>query len=151
MTRLERNVNVAAVFVPIAGFVVAVVVLWNDAVGVRDLAIMAALYALTDRHHRRLPSLLTHRSFEAPAVAALPLAMLGSMAVQGPVIDWVADHRKHHALHRPGGRPAQPAPLPRRGAARGFGLWHAHVGWLFPHAGQARRAAMRTTSPDRAS
>ena len=63
-----------------------------------DLAILAVMYVLTALgitvgFHR----LLTHRSFQAPKPVEYAFAVLGSMAVQGPVISWVADHRKHHA------------------------------------------------------
>ena len=70
------------------------------------------------------------------------------MAVQGPVIDWVADHRKHHAHTDEEGDPHSPA-RPRRAAsrARSPGLWHAHMGWLFDAHGQAEHAsATRATS-----
>jgi stearoyl-CoA desaturase (delta-9 desaturase) len=59
-------------------------------------------------------------------------AIFGSMAVQGPVISWVADHRKHHAFTDEDGDPHSPH-LHTRGGALGAlaGLWHAHAGWLF--------------------
>jgi stearoyl-CoA desaturase (delta-9 desaturase) len=65
--------------------------------------------------------------------------MLGSMAVQGPVIDWVADHRKHHAFADDEGDPHSPHGHGSglRGALRG--LYHAHMGWLAVTQGQAEK------------
>jgi stearoyl-CoA desaturase (delta-9 desaturase) len=67
------------------------------------------------------------------------LAALGQMAVQGPVIDWVADHRKHHAFTDEEGDPH--SPHGHGGGLRGAirGLYHAHVGWLFETQGAAEK------------
>src|SRR5215203_4337662 len=130
MSAWERWGNVAGVFVPVVGFVVAVARLWDKAVGVRDLAIMLVLYTatgfgITVGFHR----LLTHRSFDAPAGVRATFAVLGSMAVQGPVINWVADHRKHHAFTDEEGDPHSPHLSRLPGLLVGLsGLWHAHVG-----------------------
>ena len=83
--------------------------------------------------------MLTHRAFQAHAATRYVFAVLGSMAVQGPVIEWVADHRKHHAHTDQEGDPHSPHVghgAGVRGALRG--LWHAHVGWLWRTNGQAR-------------
>ena len=98
MTRVQKYSNLGAVVVPFVGVLVAIVLLWNKAVGWTDLAIMVFMYlptglGVTVGFHR----LLTHRSFSTYPWVQYVFAALGSMAVQGPVIDWVADHRKHHA------------------------------------------------------
>ena len=141
MSRWHKIGNVLGVFLPVAGFVVALVLLWDRAVGPVDLSIMLVLYLLTGvgitvGFHR----LLTHRSFEAPAAVRVTFAVLGSMAVQGPVISWVADHRKHHAFTDEEGDPHSPH-LSRLPGLLGAvsGLWHAHVGWLFSAEGRASR------------
>ena len=113
--------------------------LWNDFLGPRDLAIFAVLYlasaiGVTVGYHR----LLTHRAFETKAWLRYTLAVLGSLSVQGGVIDWVADHRKHHTFTDEEGDPHSP----HAGVGKGMrgmvtGLWHAHVGWLFETHGQA--------------
>jgi stearoyl-CoA desaturase (Delta-9 desaturase) len=139
VTRLERNVNIAAVVVPFLGVIAAAILLWDSFFGVRDLAIFAAMYAgtalgVTIGFHR----LLTHRAFQTRPWLRYTLAVLGSMSVQGPVIDWVADHRKHHTFTDEEGDPH--SPHAGRGAGLGgmlAGLWHAHVGWLFETHGQA--------------
>jgi len=139
VTRLERNVNIAAVVTPFLGLIVAATLLWDGFLGARDVAVFALMYALTAvgvtvGFHR----LLTHRAFRTRAWLRYTLAVLGSMSLQGPVIDWVADHRKHHTFTDEEGDPHSP----HAGAGAGFpgmvkGLWHAHTGWLFETHGQA--------------
>jgi stearoyl-CoA desaturase (delta-9 desaturase) len=139
VTRLERNVNIAAVVIPFLGVLAAAVVLWHRLLGPRDLAIFAVMYALTAigvtvGFHR----LLTHRAFQTRAWLRYTFAVLGSLSLQGPVIDWVADHRKHHTFTDEEGDPHSPHAGQGAGL-RGMlhGLWHAHVGWLFSTHGQA--------------
>ncbi|HEY7831671.1 MAG TPA: acyl-CoA desaturase [Solirubrobacteraceae bacterium] len=139
MTRLERNANVAAVVLPFLGLIVGAVLLWNRLLGPLDLAIFAVLYLLTAigitvGFHR----LLTHRAFETHAWLRYTLAVLGSAALQGSVIDWVADHRKHHTFTDEEGDPHSPHTEHGSGVSGMLhGLWHAHVGWLFSVHGQA--------------
>ncbi|TMM12397.1 MAG: acyl-CoA desaturase [Actinobacteria bacterium] len=139
MTRTEKIANLSAVVVPFVATVAAVVLLWNDLVGLSDLAMMGALYVLTGLgvtvgFHR----LLTHRSFRTSKPLEYAFAVLGSMAVQGPVIGWVADHRKHHAHADVEGDPHSPHVGYGHGV-RGVlrGLWHAHAGWLMVEQGRA--------------
>jgi stearoyl-CoA desaturase (delta-9 desaturase) len=74
------------------------------------------------------------------------LAVLGSAAIEGPVISWVADHRKHHAFADRPGDPHSPH-VDHGGGWRGAlqGLAHAHVGWLFIH---TQRASHARYAPD---
>jgi stearoyl-CoA desaturase (Delta-9 desaturase) len=139
VTRLERNVNLAAVVVPLLGVIAAGALAWNHFLGPRDLAVFALMYAVTAvgitvGFHR----LLTHRAFQTHRTLRYALAVAGSMALQGPVIDWVADHRKHHTFTDEEGDPHSPHAGHGAGL-RGMatGLWHAHVGWLFSTHGQA--------------
>jgi stearoyl-CoA desaturase (delta-9 desaturase) len=125
--------NLLGVFVPVAAFVAALVLVWERFVGPLDLAVMTVMYVATGLgvtvgFHR----LLTHRSFSTVGWVRAVFAVLGSMSVQGPVIHWVADHRKHHAFTDEDGDPHSPHV---DGGLRG--LWHAHVGWLFSVAGRA--------------
>ncbi len=135
MTRADRTANLIGVVVPFVGVLVAVVLLWSHWVDVTDLAILAAMYLLTGLgvtvgFHR----LLTHRAFQTYPWIERVFAVLGSLAVEGSVLDWVADHRKHHAYSDREGDPHSP----HVGHGTGLkGLWHAHVGWLFETQGQA--------------
>jgi stearoyl-CoA desaturase (Delta-9 desaturase) len=139
MTRVEKTANLGAVVVPFAATVAAVALLWNSLVSPADLAIAAAMYLLTAisitvGFHR----LLTHRSFQTSKPVEYAFAVLGSMAVQGPVISWVADHRKHHAHTDEEGDPHSPH-VGHGDGVRGVlaGLWHAHSGWLMSTQGRA--------------
>ena len=141
MTALHRWLNLAGVLLPFVGFVVAVVLLWNTLVDWTDLAVMAIMYVIsitgvTLGFHR----LLTHRSFQTFKPVEYTLAILGSLAVQGPVISWVADHRKHHAHTDQEGDPHSPHGHGSglRGAVAG--LWYAHMGWLFHASGTSDHA-----------
>lgn len=135
MTAVERYSNLAGVVVPFLGVIAAIVLLWNRAVDVTDLAIMAVMYLLTAAgvtvgFHR----MLTHRSFQTYKWMEILFAVLGSLSVQGSVLDWVADHRKHHANTDVEGDPHSP----HVGHGTGFsGFWHAHAGWLMETQGQA--------------
>jgi stearoyl-CoA desaturase (delta-9 desaturase) len=139
MSKIEKAVNLGAVVVPLLATIAAVFLLWGDLVSTRDLAIMAVMYLLTATgitvgFHR----LLTHRSFQTPRWLEYTFAVLGSMAVQGPVNSWVADHRKHHAFTDRDGDPHSPHVGHGDGAAGVFaGLWHAHTGWLLSEHGRA--------------
>ena len=139
MSRTEKIVNLGAVVVPFLATLVAIVLLWNSWVSAADLAIAAVMYVLTAvgitvGFHR----LLTHRSFQTFKPIEYVFAVLGSMAVQGPVIAWVADHRKHHAHTDQEGDPHSPHISPD-GGVKGVlsGLWHAHTGWLMTSQGRA--------------
>jgi len=139
MTRIQRNVNIGAVVLPFAAFLASIPLLWNSYVGWTDLVIFATVYlasafGVTIGYHR----LLTHRAFETHRPIKYAFAILGSMALQGPVIGWVADHRKHHAFTDEEGDPHSPH-VGHGGGLRGNlkGLWHAHTGWLFDEHGMA--------------
>ena len=141
MGRLEKSVNLAAVVIPFVAAIAAMTLLWNRLVSPADLAIMAAMYlvtalGITVGFHR----LLTHRAFATSKPVQYAFAVLGSMAVEGPVIDWVADHRKHHAHTDEEGDPHSPH-IGHGDGVRGVlaGLWHAHVGWLLVDQGRADR------------
>ncbi len=138
MTTTEKTANLLAVALPFAAAIAAIPLLWNQLVSATDLAIMVGMYLITAfgitiGYHR----LLTHRAFETVAPLRYAFAIMGSMAVQGSVIAWVADHRKHHAFADEDGDPHSPH---GHGSGAGGvlkGLWHAHVGWLLDGHGRA--------------
>jgi stearoyl-CoA desaturase (delta-9 desaturase) len=145
MTRAHRITNLVAVLLPFAAFVLAVVLLWNRAVDATDLGIFAVFYVatgfgITIGYHR----LFTHRAFETSTALRVVFAILGSMAVEGSVITWVADHRKHHAFADEEGDPHSPH-VDRKPGFLGalHGLWHAHLGWMLGGDGHGRASAHR--------
>jgi stearoyl-CoA desaturase (delta-9 desaturase) len=73
----------------------------------------------------------THRAFRAKRWVQVALAIAGSMAIQGPVVRWVADHRKHHRFSDHEGDPHSPWRYGRNVTALARGFWHSHLGWLF--------------------
>ena len=119
--RLGHAITLVVVVVPFLALLYAIRQLWNQDVNGRDLVICAAFYALTAMgvtvgFHR----LTTHRSFVAPWPVRGVLIGLGSMAVEGPVVYWVATHLEHHAHSDRAGDPHSPRD----------GFWHAHLGWM---------------------
>ncbi|HUZ19759.1 MAG TPA: acyl-CoA desaturase [Acidimicrobiales bacterium] len=138
-SRVSQVVTLVAVLVPPLAILSAARVLWGVAVRPLDLILFAVLYVatglgITVGYHR----LFTHRSFEAPTAVRVLLAILGAMTLQGPVTQWVTDHRKHHARSDVEGDPHSPhlSGDGLLGAVRG--LWHSHVGWMFTTKGMER-------------
>jgi stearoyl-CoA desaturase (delta-9 desaturase) len=108
---------------------------WADLLRWSDVAVFVIMYLITGLgvtvgFHRHL----THRSFKTSRGLRGTLAVMGSMAIEGPVTAWVADHRKHHVYSDREGDPHSPH-VGHGGGWRGAlsGLFHAHVGWLFIH------------------
>ena len=129
----ERIVRWVVFVVPPAALAVGGWLAWGGSLHWPDLLVLAITYTLTGLgitvgFHR----LLTHRSFKTTRAVRAVLAVLGSMAVEGPVLEWVATHRKHHRYSDRPGDPHSPHVDQEpgwRGAVRGLG--HAHVGWMF--------------------
>lgn len=120
--RFNRAVVLLLVTTPFFATGYAIWLLWERAVSWRDIAVLAAMYApvslgVTVGYHR----MLTHRSFRAHPSVRLLLLVFGCMAMEGPPVDWAANHLKHHALSDKQGDPHSPLE----------GLFHAHLGWLF--------------------
>jgi stearoyl-CoA desaturase (delta-9 desaturase) len=143
----DRVITGLVTAVPFLLLSVAAWQVWNEALHWRDLAIFGVVYVVTGLgvtvgFHR----LLTHRSFKTSRTLRGILAALGSAAIEGPVISWVADHRKHHTFADEEGDPHSPH-VGHGGGWRGTlrGLFHAHMGWLFMH---TERGAKRRFAPD---
>jgi stearoyl-CoA desaturase (delta-9 desaturase) len=120
------------VLVPFVALAAAVPVAWGWGLAWTDVVIAAVGYCVTGLgvsvgFHRYL----THGGFKTGRWPRVALAVAGSMSLQGSVIQWVADHRRHHAFADREGDPHSPWRYGRsvRGVAKG--LVFAHVGWLF--------------------
>jgi stearoyl-CoA desaturase (delta-9 desaturase) len=137
---LDRFLTGTVTVLPFIGLLFVGWQVWADLLFWSDLVVFALLYVATGLgvtvgFHR----LFTHRSFKAGKGVRATLAILGSAAIEGPVISWVADHRKHHAFSDQPGDPHSPHVdhgHGLKGALRG--LLHAHVGWLFIHTQRGR-------------
>jgi stearoyl-CoA desaturase (delta-9 desaturase) len=139
-SRASRAITLVAVLAPPLGLLFAAGLLWGVAISWVDVVLFCLFYVLcglgtTVGFHR----LFTHRSFETKRWLRATFAVLGSMTMQGPVTQWVTDHRRHHALSDQEGDPHSPH------AGHGVGAWarvkgfvHAHVGWLFRFKGMER-------------
>ena len=120
------------VLVPLMGVGLAGWLMWGRGFGWVELALLLVMYTvsamgITVGFHR----LYTHRSFEAVAPVRAVLGVCGSMALQGPLLEWVSRHRRHHQHSDQPGDPHSPHEF-------GGGLWgvakgfvHAHIGWAF--------------------
>jgi stearoyl-CoA desaturase (delta-9 desaturase) len=144
---LDRLVTGLVTGVPIALLGLAAWDAWSDALRWSDLIVFGLTYLLTGLgvtvgFHR----LLTHRGFATSPALRGVLGVLGSAAIEGPVISWVADHRKHHACSDREGDPHSPH-VDHGGDWRGTlkGLYHAHLGWLFVH---TQRGSRERFAPD---
>ena len=146
MQSLKERVALALfILVPFAAVLVAVPIAWGGWLSPLDAAIFLVMYVapllgITVGYHR----LFTHRSFKANRAVKVTLAVLGSMAIQGPVVRWVADHRKHHQFSDRDGDPHSPWRYGTSVWALTRGLFHAHVGWLF----DAEQTPQRRYAPD---
>jgi len=143
----DRIITGAITILPFVALGVAGWQVWADLLGWGDVIVFAIMYVITGLgvtvgFHRHL----THRAFATHPVVRGTLTALGSAAIEGPVISWVADHRKHHAFADQPGDPHSPH-VDHGGGLRGAlrGLAHAHVGWLFIH---THRGAKQRYAPD---
>lgn len=129
---LESIVLLAITAVPFAGALAGVALLLRGRLTLGDHAIFALLYlvtgfGITAGYHR----LLAHRAFRTGGVLRATLAVAGAMAIQGPVLRWVADHRRHHRFTDHDGDPHSPWSGSQAASISLRGLWHAHAGWFF--------------------
>ena len=120
------------VIVPLLALLLAVPFAWGWGLSWVDVTIALVLYVIsglgiTVGFHRYF----THGSFKAHRALRIALAISGSLAMQGPVIDWVADHRRHHAFSDKEGDPHSPWLFGTGPRALARGFFHSHMGWLF--------------------
>jgi stearoyl-CoA desaturase (delta-9 desaturase) len=120
------------VILPLLALVAAVPFAWGWGLTWVDVAIALVIYVasglgVTVGYHRYF----THGSFKAVRPLRIALALAGSLAMQGPVITWVADHRRHHAFSDKEGDPHSPWLFGTSPVALARGFWHSHMGWLF--------------------
>ena len=120
------------VVIPFAALLAAVPVAWGGWLSWVDVAVglvgyLVAGLGITVGYHRYF----THGSFKAKRWLRIALAIAGSLAVEGPVTQWVADHRRHHAFSDVEGDPHSPWRFGSSFWGLTKGLIYAHVGWMF--------------------
>lgn len=131
-SRREQVALALFIIVPFLAVAAAVPVAWGGWLGWTDVVVMVLMYWLTGHgitvgFHR----LFTHKSYKPNRAVKIFWAIAGSMAIQGPVIRWVADHRKHHKFSDRDGDPHSPWRYGTDLKALGKGFWYAHMMWLF--------------------
>jgi stearoyl-CoA desaturase (delta-9 desaturase) len=133
--KLDRFLTGTVTVVPFLALILVGRQVWGHSLGWSDIVVFLVMYyatglGVTVGFHR----MLTHRAFQTSNALKATFAILGSAAIEGPVISWVADHRKHHAFTDVEGDPHSPHVDHGHGLKGTLkGLYHAHVGWLFVH------------------
>ncbi len=132
--RLERRVALAVVVLPLLGSIAALGFAWKKGVSPLDIYLCISLYLVTSLgvtagFHR----LFTHGSFSTTGWVRVLLVVAGSMSAQGPLLFWVAAHRRHHQQSDQSGDPHSPQLHGPGISAYWRGFWHAHIGWMFRH------------------
>jgi stearoyl-CoA desaturase (delta-9 desaturase) len=128
----SKLVTLAGVMLPFLGMLAAAVSLWGWACDWRTISLLLVMYLLTGLgitvgFHRHF----THQSFETSRIVQAIFGILGSMAMQGPLLRWVALHRLHHQHSDQAHDPHSPNTHGKGMLGVIRGLWHAHLGWLF--------------------
>ena len=129
---LEQVALFGFIAIPFLAILAAIPLAWDRGLSWHDVALAALMYAIaghgiTVGFHRYF----THGSFKATRRLRIALAVAGSLAIEGPVIRWVADHRRHHAFSDRAGDPHSPWRYGETIPALMKGLFWAHTGWLF--------------------
>jgi len=144
-SRGEQIALAVFIFVPFLAVLAAVPVAWGGWLGWSDVIITAAFYLVTSLGVTvGLHRLFTHKSFKPNRAVKIALAIAGNMAIEGPVIRWVADHRKHHKFSDREGDPHSPWRYGEDIRALTKGFIYAHVGWMF----NAEQTPQRQYAPD---
>jgi stearoyl-CoA desaturase (delta-9 desaturase) len=131
-TLLQRVLVGVFVAVPLLALLAAIPLLWGWGLGWHDVVIALVFYwvsglGITVGYHRYF----THGSFKAKTGFRVAMAIAGSLAIEGPVITWVSDHRRHHKYSDKEGDPHSPWRYGEDWKALSKGLLYAHIGWLF--------------------
>ncbi len=128
----EQLLVMLFVALPTLALIVSIPFAWGWGLTWTDIGLALSFYffcglGVTTGFHR----CFTHRAFKANRALRVALAVAGSMAFQGSIITWVADHRRHHAFTDKEGDPHSPWLFGTSAVAVARGFWHAHLGWLF--------------------
>jgi stearoyl-CoA desaturase (Delta-9 desaturase) len=124
--------SLLAIVMPIAGLIAACVMLWSTPFSWLYLALLGTGYVATTLgvtigFHRYF----THKSFKTNKVITTILGVLGSMSIQGPILTWVATHRRHHQHTDRDEDPHSPHTHGTGFWAWCKGMYHSHLGWFF--------------------
>jgi stearoyl-CoA desaturase (delta-9 desaturase) len=144
--KAERYTVFAFVFIPLIALLAAVPFFWGWGLSMTDIAIGTVFYlisglGITVGFHRHF----THGSFKANRPLRIALAIAGSMAIEGSVIKWVADHRRHHKYADAEGDPHSPWRFGDDWKSVAKGLYYAHMAWMYL---DEKKTSPRRFTPD---
>jgi stearoyl-CoA desaturase (delta-9 desaturase) len=131
--RFHLALATAMVGVPTLGTLAALLLLFHGIVpGWTELVLLLGGYVFTVTglgvgFHR----LFSHHAFQTKRWVKILLAIAASMAGEGPLLFWVATHRRHHCYADTQGDAHSPYYDGARRLRGITGWWHAHTGWLF--------------------
>jgi stearoyl-CoA desaturase (delta-9 desaturase) len=120
------------VIVPLLAVLAAAPFAWGWGLGWHDIVLALIFYVISGLgisagFHRYF----THSSFKANRPLRIALAVAGSLAFEGPLLNWVADHRRHHKYSDREGDPHSPWRFGTDTRSLAKGLGYAHMGWMF--------------------
>jgi stearoyl-CoA desaturase (Delta-9 desaturase) len=132
--KLQRRHFIIFDILPFLGTLLALGLLFYRPIGVVEIGLFFAMWLLTGfgltvGYHR----LFTHRAFSTGVAVSSALIVLGSMAGRGPMLSWVAMHRRHHELSDHEGDLHSPNLHGTTRSRRLLGLLHAHLTWMIEH------------------
>lgn len=128
---LQWRFALATLLAPFIGSIIAIGLLRLLPIGLMEIGLLVSFYALTFvgitvGFHRYF----AHRAFETRPIIKIIFVILGSMAAQGPLIQWVATHRRHHKYSEQAEDPHSPYIYESKKLSWLEGLWHSHIGWM---------------------
>lgn len=135
LERTQRSIALATILIPTVGTLIALTKAYFYGIHSLEIGLFIVFFILTNLgiefgFHRNL----AHKAFETTSIIGIIFAILGSMAGQGRVIYWVANHRRHHVHsdtvldpHSPRVRKTNDEP---EQMSTLNGLWHAHIGHM---------------------
>jgi len=132
--KLQRRHFILFDVLPFLGTLVALGLLFYRPIGGLELGLFFGMWLLTGLgltvgYHR----LFTHRAFATSLPVSCLLIVMGSMAGRGPMLSWVAMHRRHHELSDHDGDLHSPNLHGDSVLGRLRGFLHAHLTWMIEH------------------
>lgn len=129
---VQKRFAAATIIIPLIGTLIALKFAWDFGINLMELGLLLVFWFLTMvggvtvGNHR----LLSHCAFKTHPYIRVALAILGSMAAQGPVINWVSNHRRHHQYSDQIGDTHSPNLYQGESWGKLRGMWHSHIGWM---------------------
>ena len=132
--KLQRRHFIVFDVLPFFGTLVALGLLFYRPIGAVEISLFFGMWLLTGLgltvgYHR----LFTHRAFSTSVAMSCIFIVTGSMAGRGPMLSWVAMHRRHHELSDHEGDLHSPNLHGATVLGRLRGFLHAHLTWMIEH------------------